>query len=300
MHMNNDMNPSGKGYALVTGGTSGIGYELAKLMCKDGYNLILVARCAERLEEVCNEFRTQGVTAVPLAADLFRPEAAAEVYESIRARDLPVSILVNNAGQGERGPFCQVPLERHQDLIQLNVTAPVTLTRLIACDMVQRGEGRILNVASIVSKTPAPDFAIYAASKAFLLSFSQALSVELEGTGVTVTALLPGRTDTDFFFKAHMDDAKEYQDHSLADPAEVAADGYEALMNGESRVVSGAQTKMMMGMLNAKPDQANAESMHENMQPTEKPVGEWRTQSSHAPSVKERESIGVITGDLVR
>ncbi|MGE7777656.1 SDR family NAD(P)-dependent oxidoreductase [Chitinophaga sp. NPDC101104] len=296
--MKNELNPSGRGYALVTGGTSGIGYELAKLLCQDGYNLILVARSGQRLEEVCNEFRTQGVTAIPLEADLFRPEAAKEVYETVRAQNLPVSILVNNAGQGERGPFCQVPLQRHLDIIQLNITSVVTLTRLIACDMVERGEGRILNLASIVSKSPAPDFSVYAASKAFVLSFSQALSVELEGTGVSVTALVPGRTDTDFFFKAHMDDSKEYQEHSLADPAEVAADGYDALVKGESRVVSGAQTKMMMGMMNAKHDEANAETMHENMQPTDKPVNEWRTHSSHDASQRERELIGNEQGDM--
>ncbi len=186
------------------------------------------------------------------------------------------------------------------DLVQLNVLAPLTLTRLIACDMVQRGEGKILNLASIVSKTPAPDFAVYAASKAFILSFSQALSVELEGTGVTVTALLPGRTDTDFFFKAHMDDSKEYQEHSLANPAEVARDGYEALIKGESRIVSGAQTKMMMGMLNAKPDQANAETMYESMQPTDKPFSQWRKHTEHDASLRERELIGTENGDLVR
>lgn len=193
-----------------------------------------------------------------------------------------------------------MPLQRHLDIVQLNVCAPLTLTRLFACDMVERGEGRILNVASIVSKTPAPDFSVYAASKAFVLSFSQALSVELEGTGVTVTALVPGRTDTDFFFKAHMDDSREYQEHSLADPAEVARDGYDALLRGESRVVSGAQTKIMMGMMNAKPDQANAETMQENMQSTDKPVNEWRTHSGHEPSLRERELIGTENGDLVR
>lgn len=287
-------------YALITGGTSGIGYELAKCFASDGYNLILVARSGQRLREVSDEFRQQGVEVIPLEKDLFEPNAAKEVYEKIKASGIQVDALVNDAGQGERGRFHEVPLQRHLDLIQLDVVAVVTLTHLFLGDMIARRQGKILNLASVVAKTPAPEFAVYAASKAFVLSFSQALAKELEGTDITVTALVPGRTDTDFFYKAHMGDTKEYQEHELANPADVARDGYDALMSGESRIISGAENKMMVGMMNTMPDSANAANMQKNMQPSDKPFDARRNRSEHPASAKERECIGTLEGDMIR
>jgi uncharacterized protein len=278
-------------YALVTGGTSGIGYELAKLLANDGYNLVLVARSSERLLEVSDEFQDLGVDVLLLDKDLFNPTAAQEIYQELKAQDIHISVLINNAAQGQRGKFSEIALERHLDLIQLNILSLVSLTKLFLDDMVARNEGKILNLASVVSKTPAPEFSIYAASKAFVLSFSEALAKELEETSVTVTALLPGRTDTDFFFKADMTDTKEFQDHHLADPAVVAKDGYDALMSGESRVISGAQNKMLVGMMNTMPDSANAANMQKNMQPSEKDVDERRQRPGHAASEQEREAM---------
>jgi short-subunit dehydrogenase len=280
-----------KSYALVTGGTSGIGYEIAKLLAKDGYDLVLVARSSERLLEASDEFQELGVDVIMIDKDLFDPAAPREVYHELKNRGIQIDILINNAAQGQKGIFNQVPLERHLEIIQLNVTALVSLTKLFMEDMLKRKQGRILNVASVVSKTPAPEFAIYAATKAFVLSFSEAISKELEGSGVTVTALLPGRTDTDFFFKANMTDTKEFQDHDLADPAKVAKDGYDALMNGESRVISGMKNKVMVGMMNTMPDGANASKMQKNMQPSEKDDEERKQRSGHAPSDQEREAI---------
>jgi short-subunit dehydrogenase len=274
--------------ALITGGTSGIGYELAKLFAKDGYNLVLVARINERLEEVSDELRQFGVAVHSLDRDLFNPDAAREIYQEIKARGIKIDALVNNAGQGQRGKFHEVELERHTDIIQLNVVSLVSLTRLFLEDMVARNEGKILNVASVVSKTPAPEFSIYAATKAFVLSFTEALVQELEKTNITITALLPGRTDTAFFAQADMEDTKEYQDHKLADPATVALDGYKALMSGDSRVISGAQNKAMVGMLNAMPDSSNAAQMQKNMQPSDKKDDEKRKHPDHQPSEKQR------------
>lgn len=278
-------------YALITGATSGIGYELAKLFAKDGYNLVLVARSNERLQEVSDEFRQHNVDVIALDKDLFDPQAARQIYTEMKARGVRVDFLVNNAGQGQRGRFHEIPLERHLALLQLDVVSLLTLTRLFLDDMIARNSGKILNLASVVSKTPAPEFAVYAASKAFVLSLSEALAVELEDTNVTITALLPGRTDTDFFYKADMVDTKEYQEHDLANPVEVARDGYNALMSGESRVISGAQNKMMIGMLNTMSDSANAAKMHKNMQPTDKAADERRYRSSHTPSERERQLI---------
>lgn len=280
-----------KSYALVTGGTSGIGYEIARLLATDGYNLVLVARSSERLLEASDEFQELGVDVLMIDKDLFDPAAAREVYHELKSQGIQIDVLINNAAQGQRGKLNEVPLERHLEIIQLNITALVSLTKLFVDDMLKRKHGRILNLASVVSKTPAPEFSIYAASKAFVLSFSEAIAKELEGSGVTVTALLPGRTDTDFFFKADMTETKEFQDHELADPVEVAKDGYEALMNGEARVISGMKNKMMVGMMNSMPDGSNASKMQKNMQPSEKDEEERKHRPGHTPSDQEREII---------
>jgi uncharacterized protein len=279
-------------YALVTGGTSGIGYELAKLLASNGYNLILVARSNERLLEVADEFTQFEVDVIALDKDLFEANAAHEVYQQVKANGLHVSVLVNNAAQGQRGKFHEVPLERHLDLLQLNIVSLVSLTKLFLDDMVMRNNGKILNLASVVSKTPAPQFSVYAASKAFVLSFSEALAHELKETGVTITALLPGRTDTAFFEKADMEDSKEYQDHALADPEKVARDGFDAMMSGESRVISGIQNKLLVSMMNAMPDSANSANMQKNMKPSDKAPDERRQGPEHVASERERDTIG--------
>jgi short-subunit dehydrogenase len=284
-------------YALITGATSGIGYELAKLFAKDGYSLILVARSEDMLQKVTNEFKELGVEVTPMVMDLFRPGAAYDVYEKVKQMGIHVDVLVNDAGQGQHGMFVDVPLERHLEIIQLNVVALVSLTKHFLDDMKKRGEGKILQLASVVSKTPAPEFAIYAASKAFVLSFSEALSRELKDTNITVTALMPGRTDTDFFYKAELENSEEYQEHKLADPVKVAKDGYDALMSGESRIISGAENKMMIGMMNAMPDGASAAFMQKNMQPSDKAGDERKTHSEHPASQEERNSIQKKDGD---
>jgi uncharacterized protein len=278
-------------YALVTGGTSGIGYEIARLLADDGYNLVIVARSSERLHEVSQEFEDFGVTVIPIDKDLSKPQSANEIFQELLVKGINVEILINNAAQGQKGKFAEVTLERHLELVQLNISSVVALTKLFVDKMIRRGSGKILNVASVVSKTPAPEFSVYAASKAFVLSFSEALAKELEETNITVTALMPGRTDTDFFYKADMTDTKEYQDHSLANPEKVAKDGYDALMSGENRIISGAQNKMMVSMMNSMSDAANAEKMQKNMQPTEKSGDELRVRSEHSPSQKERDTI---------
>jgi uncharacterized protein len=278
-------------YALVTGATSGIGYELAKVIAKHGYNLAIVARSSDRLLEVSDEFQALGADVILLDKDLSDPGTAREIYDDVQSKRIVVEILVNNAAQGQHGKFKDIALERHMELVNLNVVSLVALTKLFLTDMASRNSGRILNVASVVSKTPAPEFSIYAASKAFVLSFSEAIAHELKESNVTVTALLPGRTDTDFFYKADMTDTKEYQDHSLADPAKVAKDGFDAMMSGESRVISGAQNKLMVGMMNARTDSSNAEKMHKNMQPSDKDPRDRKQSPGHTPSEQEREAL---------
>lgn len=277
-------------YALITGATSGIGYELAKLFAKDGYNLILVARNEELLQKISDELKQQySVEITPLAKDLFNTNASKEIYNHTKEMGITVNILVNNAGQGEWGPFVEVDLQRHLDIIQLNIASMVSLTKYFAQDMVTRNEGKILQLGSEAGTTPIPLLALYSATKAFVVSFSVALAEELRDTNVTLTVLLPGATDTDFFHKAHQEDTKVYRETKLAPPEEVAKDGYDALMKGETKIISGAKTKMHVFMADLIGDKMAAKSNKKQMEPSEKEEG--RTQSGHEASRRERESI---------
>ncbi|MDB5246479.1 MAG: family oxidoreductase [Segetibacter sp.] len=254
-------------YALITGATVGIGYELAKLFAHDGYNLILVARTEEDLQNRANEFSQQyGVQVVTIAKDLFQPDAAMQLYNEVKDKGLEVNVLVNDAGQGQYGLFVEQDLTRLHEIIQLNVVSLTTLTHVFVKDMVARNEGRILQLASIASQLPGPWQAVYHATKAYVLSLTEALIVELKDTGVTLTALQPGATDTDFFNKAEMQDSK-ILDSNLSDPAKVAKDGFEALMKGDDKVVSGLKNKVMVGMSNVMPESMVAEQMDKMQQP---------------------------------
>jgi short-subunit dehydrogenase len=254
-------------YALITGATVGIGYELAKLFAHDGYNLILVARTEEDLQNRATEFSQQyGVQVVTIAKDLFQPDAAMQLYNEVKDKGLEVNVLVNDAGQGQYGLFVEQDLTRLHEIIQLNVVSLTTLTHVFLKDMVARNEGRILQLASIASQLPGPWQAVYHATKAYVLSLTEALIVELKDTGVTLTALQPGATDTDFFNKAEMQDSK-ILDSNLSDPAKVAKDGFEALMKGDDKVVSGLKNKVMVGMSNVMPESMVAEQMDKMQQP---------------------------------
>lgn len=254
------MNNTPTGYALITGATEGIGYELAKLAAADGYNLILVARTEEMLQQRAQEFSAQGVQVVTIAKDLMEPAAADELYDEVKSRGLTVSVLVNDAGQGQYGLFVDQDTQRLLDVIQLNVIAFTVLTHRFLKDMVARGEGKILNLASIASELPGPWQAVYHATKAFVLMLNESLQPELKDTGVTMTALQPGATETDFFNKADMENSKML-DQGLSDPAKVAKDGYQAMMKGDDKVVSGLKNKVMVGMNNVMPDSLMAAQM---------------------------------------
>jgi len=260
---------STKNYALITGATEGIGYELAKLFVKDNYNLIIVARHQDELDSRAQEFRAQGAEIITIAKDLFKREEAFAVCEEVKALGLHVSVLVNNAGQGVYGLFKDTEIERELDIVDLNIAATVILTKHFAKDMIARNEGKILNLASIASKTPGPWQSVYHGTKAFVYSFSEAIRYELKDHNITVTALLPGATDTDFFHKADMTESKIVQDTSLADPADVAKDGYDALMSGDDKVISGFKNKAMIGMANLMPDTAVAAMMDKQQKPVE-------------------------------
>lgn len=249
-------------YVLITGGTQGIGYELAKLFAEDGHNLIIVARTQSDLEQRAAEFSQQyGIQVVPIAKDLFEPNAPFELYDEVKNKGLMVDVLVNDAGQGQFGLFVETDIRRQLEIIQLNVSSLTALTYLFLKDMVARNEGKILQLASIASELPGPWQAVYHGTKAYVLSFTEALINELKESAVTMTALQPGATDTDFFNKADMQNSK-IMDTKMSDPAKVAKDGYQALMKGDDKIVSGFKNKAMVAMSNVIPDTMVAEQMN--------------------------------------
>lgn len=256
-----------KHFALVTGATSGIGLELAKLFAKDNFNLIIVARDEHKLESTAQVLKEQGVEVITISKDLFIPEAAKELYEEVQQLAVQVDVVVNDAGQGVYGKFIENDLDKEIDIIQLNIAALVTITKLFLRDMVARGTGKILNVASVAGKAPGPYQAVYHGTKAFVHSFNEAVRTEVKDTGVTITSLLPGATDTDFFRKADMLDSKIVQEGELADPAKVAKDGYEAMLAGKDMVVSGFKNKVQVAMGNLTPDSMQAEQMEKIQEP---------------------------------
>ena len=185
--------------ALVTGASGGIGFELARILARNGYDLVLVARSAEKLASVAEGLqRDHGIDVRVIVKDLAIPGAAAEIHEVLAADGLAVDILVNNAGVGLSGKFAEIGFDAEIGMLRLNVESPTVLTRLLLPSMLERGSGRILNVASTAAFQPGPLMAVYYASKAYVLSLSEAIANEVARTGVTVTALCPGPTVTGF------------------------------------------------------------------------------------------------------
>lgn len=253
--------------ALITGGTSGIGKELAELFAQDKYNLIIVARNQQELENTESELGQYGIKVRTIMKDLSKMDEAKALCNEVNER---IDILVNDAGQGVYGLFQDNDLERELDIVHLNICATVILTKHFIKEMVGRGEGRILNLGSVAGKLPGPWQAVYHATKAFVLSFTTAVREEVKNSGVTLTALMPGVTDTDFFNKAGMNESKVLQDpDAKADPAEVAKDGYEALMAGEDRVISGFKNKVEVNAANLMPDSTVAHKLYDQQKPVE-------------------------------
>lgn len=247
---------------LVTGATSGIGLELAKLFAQDGFDIVHVARNEAKMVDVASDLgMAYNVQVINIVKDLSQPNAAYEVFEEVKAQGLQIDVLVNNVGAGIFGPFWETDLQEELGTVRLNIDTTIVLTKLFLQDMVSRNEGKILNLASMVSKIGSPQQAVYAGTKAFVYNFSQSLASELRDTNITVTALRPGATDTDFFREAHAEDIKIHQPENLADPADVARDGYEALMKGDRTVVSGLKNKVMAHVADVVPDSVMSDQM---------------------------------------
>ena len=234
---------------LITGFSSGIGKALSHQFAKDGFDIIGVARDRDHMERTAEELRKQhGIEVQLVQKDLAKDGAAKEVYEEVKAFNKPIDVLVNDAGVGQHGKFVDIPYERYAHLIHLNVISLTHLSRLFLEDMVKRDEGRILNLGSIAGFQPGPLLAVYHATKAYVVSLSEALATELEemDSKVTVTCLCPGPTDTDFFSKADMEETNvvHHKDKLMMDPEEVAEGAYEALMDGERIYITGTNNKV--------------------------------------------------------
>ena len=228
------------GTALITGASSGIGRELARIHAEKGGDLVLVARRADRLEEVKRELESKhGVSVTVLAEDLTDEAAPQRIHDRVKAEGVEISYLMNNAGFGGRGRFDQRDWADDRAMIQVNVVALAALSRLFLPDFVAQGSGRILNTSSTAALVPGPLQAVYYATKAYVTSFSYALADELKDTGVTVTALMPGPTETEFAKTADMDRTSLFK--SAFSARQVAEHGYAAMMRGALDVVSGVK-----------------------------------------------------------
>jgi short-subunit dehydrogenase len=257
--------PTGREFAVVTGASSGIGYELAKQFVENGYD-VLVAAEDEGIEQAATDLRRDGQNQViAVRADLATYEGVEELYAAILESGRPVDAIAINAGRGIGGDFTrETELREELNVIDVNVTSTVHLAKRVLPDLVSRGAGRVLFTSSIASMMPGTYQAVYNASKSFVQSFAEALRNELKDTGVTVTSLMPGPTETNFFHRAEMDDTR-VGSSKKDDPAQVAEQGFKALMKGEEKVVAGSvMTKAQAAASKVMPDKAKAQ-MHRKM-----------------------------------
>jgi uncharacterized protein len=246
--------------ALVTGASSGIGYELARKFAERGFDLVMVSSDQAKLNEAAHSVSAidESAQVEVVQADLSKREDVEKVYESVRALQRPVDVFAANAGVGVFGEFAEeTELDEEIALINLNVTSQVHLIKRVSHDMIARGEGDILITSSVAGVLPGPRMAVYAASKAFLRSFGQAIRNEMKDKGVNVTVLMPGPTETDFFERAEMTDTVVGQG-AKQDAAEVAKQAIEALEHGEDHVVTGAKNKVQVGVAKTMSDATRA------------------------------------------
>src|ERR1051326_1900058 len=231
-----------KGTALITGASSGIGLELAKLCAADGYAVSLVARNSASLEDLARRLASEhGVPARVIVADLADPAAPSAIFAQTRGD--PIEILINNAGFGLCGAFVETDWSTEARMIQVNVTALAHLTKLFLPEMQRRGSGRILNVASTAAFVPRPFMAVYYATQAFVVSFSHAIANEIGGGGVTVTVLCPGPTRTGFQQTAGAETSNLFREHVMT-AGEVAREGYQAMMEGRAEIIAGTRNQI--------------------------------------------------------
>ncbi len=232
--------------ALITGASSGIGLELARIFARNKINLVLVARSENKLKELAHELQTQyGVSVACISKDLSDYNTAKEVFDDCQNQNLAIDFLINNAGFGDFGMFVESNWEKQLQMINLNITTLTYLTRLFLPNMVKNKFGKIMNVASTAAFQPGPTMAVYYATKAYVLHFSEAIGNELQKTGVTVTALCPGATESGFQSAADMHESKLVKGKKLPTSLEVAEYGYKAMMRGKTVAIHGLMNSIM-------------------------------------------------------
>jgi len=230
---------------LITGGSSGIGFELAKLFSQNNYNLVLVAKDKDKLTHAAETLKNPSTSLLLIAKDLSKTESSHEIHKELQDKNVFIDILVNNAGFATYGLFTETNLQEELNELQVNIVALTHLTKLFAKDMVSKKSGKILNVASTAAFAPGPFMTVYFASKAYVLSFSEALASELEGTGVFVSVLCPGPTDTSFADRAKLEKSRIFKGKKLS--AEfVAKKAYEGLMNNQIIIIPSLKDKLMI------------------------------------------------------
>lgn len=240
--------------ALITGASSGIGLEMARLFAAAKTNLLLVARSNGKLQQLAKELSTQhGIAVTILAKDLSVPDSPHEIFDYCTNHQLQVDYLINNAGFGDFGFFANSKWNRQLQMINLNITALTHLTHLFLPAMVQRRYGRVMNVASTAAFQPGPTMSVYYATKAFVLHFSEAIANELQGTGVTVTALCPGPTESGFQTAADMHDSRLVKGKKLPTSEAVATYGYNAMMNGKPVAIHGIMNYLLANSVRLAP-----------------------------------------------
>ncbi len=251
-------------FAVVTGASSGIGFELAKQFAENGFDLLIAAE-SDSINNAAQELKMLGADVETAQADLAQYDGVEQLYGKIKASGRPVDAIALNAGVGVSGDFArQTDLKAELNLINLNVVSTVHLAKRVVKDMVDRGQGRILFTSSIAATMPGSFEAIYNASKAFISSFSEAIREELKDTGVTVTSLMPGPTETNFFHRAGADDTK-VGSGKKDDPAEVAKEGFEALMAGKDKVVAGSFKNKLQAMAATVLPETTTAGIHRSM-----------------------------------
>ncbi|MCK7626512.1 SDR family NAD(P)-dependent oxidoreductase [Streptomyces sp. RS10V-4] len=256
-----------KPLALVTGASSGIGLELARQLAERGYDLVINAEDEARLHQAAQQIRTAGAQVDVIRADLRDYDQTEHLVAAVRALGRPLDIAVLNAGVGRGGAFVDTDLADELEVIDLNVRSTVHLAKRVVRDMAARNEGRVLVTSSIASTMPGSFQAVYNASKSFLQSFVQALQNELKDTNVTLTSLMPGPTETDFFHRADMDDTPIGQ-QDKDDPAQVAGQGLDALLAGKRKIVAGsAKTKAQELAGKVLPDRTKAQAHRKMAEP---------------------------------
>jgi short-subunit dehydrogenase len=246
------MNSPATETALITGASSGIGLELAKILAGAKYHLVITARSLEALETLASQLRRDGAQVTVIPADLSTTDGPKSLLEETRNRDIRIDVLINNAGLGTHGPFWKNDLVKEMSLLQVNVLSLAYLTHELLPAMVDRGHGKILNVASTAAFQPGPLMANYYASKAYVLSFSEALSDELRRTGVTVTALCPGPTSTDFQRRAGIQNSKLFELAGMS-PAQAARAGYDAMLAGKRVCIPGFKNRLLVAAVRFSP-----------------------------------------------